>query len=373
MVFADDETSGSGTDTDTSEQEDASVTSLGCHPSFASTSTSTGGDPIRQAVQAQGFLGTTADIICESWRNTTKQQYASYLKRWKQFCVARNCDTFRPTVTLLLQFLTDLFQQGLSYSAINTARSAISAVYFCGEEHGIGAHPLVSRFMKGVFEMRTPLPRYKCVWDVNTLLQYFKQQKANEDLSLKLLTRKLCALLLLTTAQRVQTIHVMRLSCICFDSAGCSVQIIDKLKHTRQGHHQSVLKLPRFPQDKKLCVIECLNQYIHRTRRIRGSNDQLLLCYVQPYGPASKDTISRWLKKVLSDAGIDNFSPHSFRGAAASAMLKSGISVDHILKTAGWSNASTFHKFYNKPMVEKQLAAKKTDYSIKHYFQPLQK
>ena len=160
---------------------------------------------------------------------------------------------------------------------------------------------------------------------------------------------------------------------MCFDSAGCSVQIIDKLKHTRQGYHQSTLKLPRFPQDKKLCVVECLTEYINRTGSVRGNNDQLLLCHVHPHGPASKDTISRWLKKILSDAGIDNFTSHSFRGAAASAMLKCGVSVDHIMKTAGWSNATTFQKFYNKPVVNKQLTVKNTDNSIKRYFQPLQK
>ena len=39
---------------------------------------------------------------------------------------------------------------------------------------------------------------------------------------------------------------------------------------------------------------------------------------------------------------------HSFRSASSSAMLKKGLSVYSILKTAGWSNAKTFHKFYNR-------------------------
>ena len=56
----------------------------------------------------------------------------------------------------VLDFLTELFDDGLGYSAINTARSAISAV----TQTAVGSCPQVIRFLKGVFELRTPLPKY---------------------------------------------------------------------------------------------------------------------------------------------------------------------------------------------------------------------
>jgi len=64
--------------------------------------------------------------------------------------------------------------------------------------------------------------------------------------------------------------------------------------------------------------------------------------------PATKDTIARWLKTVLIHAGITNFAPQGFRGASSSAVLKSGVAVQDILKVAGWSKVSTFKRFYNK-------------------------
>ena len=62
----------------------------------------------------------------------------------------------------------------------------------------------------------------------------------------------------------------------------------------------------------------------------------------------SPDTISRWIKKVLSNSGIDSnvFSAHSTRGAASSSAFGS-VDLDSILSNADWSSGRTFKKFYH--------------------------
>lgn len=75
---------------------------------------------------------------------------------------------------VVLSFLTELYKEGLGYSAINTARSALSVVVHTDEEQTIGDHPLVSRFVNGVFQLRTPLPHYSKTWDVSVLLEFFR-------------------------------------------------------------------------------------------------------------------------------------------------------------------------------------------------------
>lgn len=153
---------------------------------------------------------------------------------------------------------------------------------------------------------------------------------------------------MLVTAQRIHTLHMIRLSRIPVHDKGCTIQTVDTLKHSRPGHHQLALELQRFEQDQKLCVVNCLPEYIQKTRTVRNHTDQLLICYTKPFGPASKDSIARWLKSVLLAAGIQNFPPHSFIKAAASSMFNSGSSVDDILKSARWSKTSTFYKFYKR-------------------------
>ena len=167
---------------------------------------------------------------------------------------------------------------------------------------------------------------------------------------------KLCALLLLISAQRVQTVHLISLNDVCFHDDKYTIHITQKLKQSRPGFHPQPLQLAYYAEDKTLCVVTCLREYIDHTAEFRSEgegSDTLLLCYQQPHGPATKDTITRWLKTVLIHAGITNFAPHSFRGTSSTAMLKSGVAVQDILKVAGWSKISTFKRFYNKPLENK--------------------
>lgn len=64
-----------------------------------------------------------------------------------------------------------------------------------------------------------------------------------------------------------------------------------------------------------------------------------------------KVLLSRWLKTIMSKAGIDitKFSSHSVRAASVSK-AKLYMSVENIVKSVGWSNANTFAKFYDKPI-----------------------
>ena len=57
------------------------------------------------------------------------------------------------------------------------------------------------------------------------------------------------------------------------------------------------------------------------------------------------------LRIVFGQAGIhaEKFSGHSTRCASTSQALMS-VSTDVILATAGWTEESTFRKFYNKPV-----------------------
>ena len=154
----------------------------------------------------------------------------------------------------------------------------------------------------------------------------------------------------------MQTVHLISLSDIHFPDDGCTIHITEKLKQSRPGFHPQPLQLPYYAEDKTLCVVTCLREYIDRTAEFRSEgerSDKLLLCYQQPHRPATKDTIARWLKIVLIHAGITSFAPHSFRGASSSAMLKSDVAVQDMLTVAGWSKVSTFKRFYNKPLENK--------------------
>ena len=155
----------------------------------------------------------------------------------------------------------------------------------------------------------------------------------------------MCALLLLSTAQRVQTIHLIKLSSVKIDDKRATLLNVYKVKSTRLSFHQKALELNRF-DEKRLCVIESLKLYIEKTEKLRRDNNNLILCYSKPYGAVSEDPLARWMKELLNESGILGFNAHSFRSASSSYMFKRGVPLDSILQMAGWSNARTFYKFY---------------------------
>ena len=100
--------------------------------------------------------------------------------------------------------------------------------------------------------------------------------------------------------------------------------------------------------NKNLCVYTTLEHYLKVTESLRKSS-QLLVSYVKPHDKVFSSTIGRWLKTSLAQAGIDIhvYQAHSTRSASTSKAAGS-LPVDAVMKLAGWSQESTFRKYYDK-------------------------
>ena len=126
-------------------------------------------------------------------------------------------------------------------------------------------------------------------------------------------------------------------------------------KSWRQGQKPTTLEFLAFSQDKELCVVSALDEYLNRTEEWRRVNNepQLLLSCIQPHRKVVPSTISGWLKKVLKSSGIDVslFTVHSTRSATTSKASASGLSMIEILERGTWSNKSTWQRFYKKDII----------------------
>lgn len=243
--------------------------------------------------------------------------------------------------------MTSLANSGLSYSVINSHKSAIGqTLATCGNNMFMN-NAIFSRFMKGVFVSKPPKPKYTCTWDVSYVLRWLEKQFPLERLSLKDLTLKLTALLALSSAQRVQTLKLLKINLLSFFGDYVVFTIDELTKTARPGKTLQKVKLNKFTNEN-LCPIHTLKFYVQKTKDIRKCN-QLLISY-KTLKAVSTSTIARWLKEVLSLAGVDTsiFKAHSYRSASTSAAYSSGISLSDILSTANWTNADTFYKFYNR-------------------------
>ena len=146
-----------------------------------------------------------------------------------------------------------MFEKDLSYSSLNTARSALSTIVTV-DSVSIGLHPLVVRFLKGAFNLRPPVPRYKEVWDESIVLRFLKTLSPVASLSLKNLSLKLVMLLSLVTAQRGQTLHLLDISLMSTYDSSIVFTFSKPLKQSNPRTQEKPLVLKAYTHDESLCV-----------------------------------------------------------------------------------------------------------------------
>lgn len=162
-------------------------------------------------------------------------------------------------------------------------------------------------------------------------------------------------LLALLSGQRCQTIHLLRIDHMIVEENQYIFHIRDKVKQTRVGTHIAPLVFQSYTIDQHLCPVLHLRDYLKRTEALRNNASQLLISFIKPHNPVSRDTVSRWIKLTLQKAGIDIsiFKSHSVRAASSSCLAEHNLSLGDILMSAGWSNESTFQQFYHKPIEQR--------------------
>lgn len=295
------------------------------------------------------------DIILNSLSPNTYKQYDSGLKSWISFCKENNFDYNEASVPILINFFTEMFDNGAKYGTLNSYKSALSLLF-----NKTLDDYRIKKFMKGVYRMRPSQPKYNVSWDPNIVLSYLSNQWPNEDLSLENLSKKTATLLALVTAHRVQTLSLIKLPNINFqDSNEVIILIPDIIKTSRPNSFQPVLKIPYYKENLSICPATSVRDYLNRTRLLRDKETQLFISFRKPFRKICTQTLSAWIKNTLHKSGVDTsiFGAHSTRHAATTTANKIGVSIDVIRKTAGWSSTSgTFARFYNRETVDCDFA-----------------
>ena len=144
---------------------------------------------------------TTENFLEASLRLSTHCKYNNYIKQWTSYSKNIGCIE----VSHVLDFLSQIFVKGHAYSTINSTKCAIATIVCRPPYNALNKHPLINKYMTGVFNLRPPKPKLSFVWDIDILFKYFEQQGDNNSLSDKLLTQKLLILLLLLGAHKISS------------------------------------------------------------------------------------------------------------------------------------------------------------------------
>ena len=129
-----------------------------------------------------------------SYKNATKRSQlfnvpCSTLPAHYAHCmiISSKIDPISASLSNILSFLADCFDDGLQYRSINVLRSALSSTHPKIDGYAVGQHPYVLNLMKGILNNRPPKPRYSYIYmgPVRQVTEHMKLMGSNSSLSLK--------------------------------------------------------------------------------------------------------------------------------------------------------------------------------------------
>ena len=123
------------------------------------------------------------------------------------------------------------------------------------------------------------------------------------------------------------------------------------LKHSRPCYVNKPVKFYVHEENPNICPVQTIKHYLDkRNNNVAHETTTFFITHGKPFKAAHEDTISRWVKEVMAEAGIDvsKYNTHSCRSAASTGALYKGVHIEDILKQGNWSNLKTFKKSYFK-------------------------
>jgi len=239
---------------------------------------------------------------------------------------------------------------------LNTARSSLSSLILLPQGGHFGSHPDVKIYMQGALNQLPPKPRYTSTWDVEVVLEFLKTWSPATKIPIDKLSMKLVMLILLVSGQRPQIIKALKVDSMQVSPSSYKFVVANKdIKQGRSGYKPGEVLLKSYPADKRLCVHNYMTVYLERTLDVRGKTQELVLTTKKPIKAASTDSVARWVKTVMHQAGIDVsvYTAGSVRSASSSKAKQGGASMEEIMRAGGWARKSTFATFYDKPICKK--------------------
>ncbi|CAH2004380.1 unnamed protein product [Acanthoscelides obtectus] len=179
-------------------------------------------------------------------------------------------------------------------------------------------HPILKRYMKGIYRISQQQPRYNLIWDPKRVLDFLE---AYQKTSLKLRAMKLVTLLLLAAGQRLQTIPKIKISNIRDTEDGVQILIDDRIKTWRPRTETTLLDTSKIQLQASVMRCEVSDMLRYRNccikepkRRVAGSEVKI--------SPDMSTTITNG-----HNTSTEDFTKHIFGGTVKGCAKKTGDQI----------------------------------------------
>ena len=325
---------------------------------------------VNRRLRDQGLSQRSASFAAGARRPSTVATYDSRLEKYYQWANDNSVNPLEASLEEVCSFLVSLFDEGRQISTIKNYRSALAAVH-SGFEDGssVGNNHNVRLLLRGMFNRRPPTQRLAPSWSINEVLSSLSTQpyEPMSNAPLDALTYKTLFLVAAASARRRSEIHALSVKkgFIRFSSAG--VFLLPDPAFLAKNFSESYTPGPVFlpsmssassvREDRLVCPVRALKWYLEKTKNLRTS-EALFILPRSPYSRVSKDTISRWLVRIIlpfADPG-ERIRAHDVRAHSSSLAWFRGVSLQDILKAAAWKSPSSFVSCYLSDVVSSDSA-----------------
>lgn len=287
------------------------------------------------------------DLLLSCWRPSTLKTYTPIWGKWSLWCRQNNVNFRIPNPTDVAKYLAYLYlNQKLAYRTILVHKSVIASICETASNIRISSSHIVKHILKAI-SIAKPLPPKVPTWDPRELITYLKENTPDTS-SLYEVSKRTATILLLCSGRRVHDLFLLHIDSDHFVDNGDSITLHPVFgSKTDSATFQQSSWVLLTSQNQNTNPLYWLRMLKNLSKERRGSLTNLFITTRDPVRAATPTIIGGWVKRVLSDAGIQA-SPGSFRSAVSSLNWLENYPINDILSKANWRHESTFRKFYRK-------------------------
>ncbi len=280
----------------------------------------------------------------------TRRTYSMQFQRFLCFILTRQKRFESCTLDDIFEFLTAFVKVAPKYNSVASAATSIRWFLRISSKAALDKDPRWSTFMKGMKRVcEPPLTRFH-VWNPRRVLDRIASCPKPSNLTEA--GEEAAVLLMLATGSCLDDIFKLSAR---FEKTGFGVRLslVSPRKTDLRKRFVSHLDVAFFPENRRMCPARAVLRFLRLAHPLRRTDmDHFFISTTRR--PAAKQTVKRWIRTQLERAGI-SASAGSLRSASSSAAYLAGVSVDTIMKSAGWKCEETWRRHYLCPIFKPSM------------------
>ena len=334
---------------------------------------------IQRSHSHRGFSEEASHRMARAQKASSIAVYEGKWKAFTHWCKGRNANPLKADAQLVADFLCHLHnEKKLAYSTIEGYRTAIRSTVLAARSEDINGDQRLSALMANFARDRSKRKSSIPNWDLSLVLLMLTKQPFEpiHKASIKHVTWKTVFLVALASGKRRGELHAIRRE-ILHTKDWRSVTLVpdtEFVAKTELGNKGAdVLKPITFPaltklldasmqEDRSLCPVRAIKQYLELTKESRGPRRKLFIAYKAGWDNTKEihaNTVSTWIKKVIlmayenaseEDKKVMKVTAHQVRGMAASWALHRNVAMEAVMDACSWKAHNTFTQYYLKDL-----------------------